>query len=426
MAIVFGRTLILAKIFSQPLCAMSIVSNNIKYLRKLNGLTQEQFSRRIGIKRSLLGAYEEARANPNHNNLIAMAKAFNVSVDMLLKQDLQRIRQTPELSIPLGNAPLIQNGLPANPPAVAPIFQTTGEPDSPDQFMSATDAPIVGTAYDDPFADTPDDPFGPVVSAKGSSGASGGSRPGPQPLSSVLNKYYRTESPAQPRPQQQPPARPPVVVTPASVPPAVAPVTMPVAQPMPPITAPVMPLPVAHAVPVPLPQPTQMPAPARSSEESSVHPAIPYVQQFQLAEYQQRHLQPDYLSRLPTMRLPNLPAGHYRAFEADADFTFPGALLVGQFVRNWFEIAEGRRYVLLVQNAGVFCRRVVNQVQQNGTLLLMADRPSVPSREVALKDVLEVWEVRAFVSQLMPDATPNFDRIKQLTDELRYEVERLK
>jgi transcriptional regulator with XRE-family HTH domain len=48
---------------------MSIVSNNIKYLRRLNGLTQEQFARKIAIKRSLLGAYEEARANPNLTNL---------------------------------------------------------------------------------------------------------------------------------------------------------------------------------------------------------------------------------------------------------------------------------------------------------------------------------------------------------------------
>ncbi|RYF61870.1 MAG: XRE family transcriptional regulator, partial [Cytophagaceae bacterium] len=63
---------------------MTLVSNNIKYLRKLNGLTQEQFSQRIGIKRSLLGAYEEARANPNWNTLITIAKLFNTSVDQLL------------------------------------------------------------------------------------------------------------------------------------------------------------------------------------------------------------------------------------------------------------------------------------------------------------------------------------------------------
>jgi transcriptional regulator with XRE-family HTH domain len=77
---------------------MTIVSNNIKYLRRLNGLTQEQFSRRIGIKRSLLGAYEEARANPNLDNLQNMAKIFGTSVDSLIKTDIRKIKETPGLN----------------------------------------------------------------------------------------------------------------------------------------------------------------------------------------------------------------------------------------------------------------------------------------------------------------------------------------
>ncbi len=76
---------------------MSIISNNIKYLRRLNGLTQEQFSRRIGIKRSLLGAYEEARANPNYDNLQTIARIFGISIDDLIKNDLRRVRSTPDL-----------------------------------------------------------------------------------------------------------------------------------------------------------------------------------------------------------------------------------------------------------------------------------------------------------------------------------------
>ncbi len=77
---------------------MTIVSNNIKYLRRLNGLTQEQFSRKIGIKRSLLGAYEEARANPNLDNLQNMAKMFGTTVDALIKTDIRKIRETPGLN----------------------------------------------------------------------------------------------------------------------------------------------------------------------------------------------------------------------------------------------------------------------------------------------------------------------------------------
>jgi transcriptional regulator with XRE-family HTH domain len=91
---------------------MSIVSNNIKYLRRLNGLTQEQFARRIGIKRSLLGAYEEARANPNLENLKTIAQVFGTSVDSLIKTDIRKIRETPGISLAQSTTGIIEQ----NPP----------------------------------------------------------------------------------------------------------------------------------------------------------------------------------------------------------------------------------------------------------------------------------------------------------------------
>lgn len=68
---------------------MSTVSDNIRYLRKLKGFTQEQFAERIGIKRSLLGAYEEARANPNEIYLDTMADLLGVEVEHLLNENLR-------------------------------------------------------------------------------------------------------------------------------------------------------------------------------------------------------------------------------------------------------------------------------------------------------------------------------------------------
>ena len=70
---------------------MTLVSKNIKYLRKTNNYTQEQFAEKIGIKRSLLGAYEEGRADPRLNNLLNIAKQFNVSVDTLISKNVEEM-----------------------------------------------------------------------------------------------------------------------------------------------------------------------------------------------------------------------------------------------------------------------------------------------------------------------------------------------
>ncbi len=119
---------------------MSLVANNIKYLRRMNGLTQEQFARRIGIKRSLLGAYEEGRANPNLDNLMNIAKIFGTTVDNLLKNDIRRLRESQGVPIP----------------QPAPQLQLKPEPEAPKPLAS-----IIDKYYRQPVAQQSSQPAAP-------------------------------------------------------------------------------------------------------------------------------------------------------------------------------------------------------------------------------------------------------------------------
>ncbi|MEO9211399.1 MAG: helix-turn-helix transcriptional regulator, partial [Ginsengibacter sp.] len=67
---------------------MSQAGQNLKYLRKLRGWTQEEFATRLGIKRSLIGAYEEERADPRIEVLEIVGDIFKVTLDELLLHDL--------------------------------------------------------------------------------------------------------------------------------------------------------------------------------------------------------------------------------------------------------------------------------------------------------------------------------------------------
>ncbi|GAB3338907.1 hypothetical protein GCM10027299_51390 [Larkinella ripae] len=361
---------------------MSIVSNNIKYLRRLNGLTQEQFARRIGIKRSLLGAYEEARANPNLDNLMSIARAFNTTVDNLLKSDLRKIRETPDLSLPLDrsssdNHPKIPASFPAS-----PLPKDIQETDHP------------ATA--------------------------------PKSLSAVLEKYY-----------QQPATKPaagfqkPVDPTPR--------IKL--------VSQRIIPRPVSHREgfsPFTLPRPEPVAPPlsfnnayenartgSKPESERHTHPVqeatntIQWVQKRQYSDYMQRYQQPEFLNRLAVLQLPLLPPDTYRAFEAGDEFVYPGAMLIGKFVRNWYDIADGKLYILLVQSQGILCRRVFNQVKTKGMLLLSSENASVSTREVPIREVLEVWEVAAFISQQMPEVPPSLDGIRSLVEDLQYELDRI-
>jgi transcriptional regulator with XRE-family HTH domain len=67
---------------------MSTAGKNLKYLRKLRGWTQEEFATKLQIKRSLLGAYEEERAEPRIDVLEMVGEIFKLTLDELLLKDL--------------------------------------------------------------------------------------------------------------------------------------------------------------------------------------------------------------------------------------------------------------------------------------------------------------------------------------------------
>lgn len=67
---------------------MALANQNLKYLRKLRGWTQEEFANKLRIKRSLLGAYEEERAEPRIDVLEVVCDMFKLTLDEMLRKDL--------------------------------------------------------------------------------------------------------------------------------------------------------------------------------------------------------------------------------------------------------------------------------------------------------------------------------------------------
>ncbi len=67
---------------------MGSINQNIRYLRRLRRWTQLEMAAKLGIKRSLLGAYEEGRANPRNEVLEKISDLFHISLDDLMRSDL--------------------------------------------------------------------------------------------------------------------------------------------------------------------------------------------------------------------------------------------------------------------------------------------------------------------------------------------------
>jgi transcriptional regulator with XRE-family HTH domain len=67
---------------------MSFAGKNLRYLRKLRGWTQEEFANKLKIKRSLLGAYEEERAEPRLEVTETICNIFKMTMEEFFLKDL--------------------------------------------------------------------------------------------------------------------------------------------------------------------------------------------------------------------------------------------------------------------------------------------------------------------------------------------------
>ena len=57
------------------------IANRLQKLRKENGYSQEELADKLGISRQAVSKWERAESSPDTDNLIVLARLYNVSLD---------------------------------------------------------------------------------------------------------------------------------------------------------------------------------------------------------------------------------------------------------------------------------------------------------------------------------------------------------
>ncbi len=73
---------------------MNFLGSNLRWLRKEKGLTQDRLAGKIGVKRSLVSAYEEGRTEPKLRTILTICHYFGISMDALVNTDLSKEQKT--------------------------------------------------------------------------------------------------------------------------------------------------------------------------------------------------------------------------------------------------------------------------------------------------------------------------------------------
>ena len=158
---------------------------------------------------------------------------------------------------------------------------------------------------------------------------------------------------------------------------------------------------------------------------------IELIPQKASAGYLNGYADPEYLQEMPKFKLPLLgESGTFRAFEISGDSMVPmqsGTVIVGKYLDDLESVKDGYTHVLLTATEGIVYKRVF-QLAEKERFLLVSDNKHYSSYEVEYKDVLEIWEARAFISQDFPnpDSDVSLEKLKNIVLDLQQEVIKLK
>ncbi|SHN12346.1 Phage repressor protein C, contains Cro/C1-type HTH and peptisase s24 domains [Cyclobacterium lianum] len=150
------------------------------------------------------------------------------------------------------------------------------------------------------------------------------------------------------------------------------------------------------------------------------------------AGYLNGYADPEYMEKLPNFSLPNLATNRtYRAFEISGDSMLPlmpGTLIIGAYVESALEVKNGKTYVLVTKTEGIVYKRVFNYIQEKGKLFAVSDNDRYKPFDIAIQDVLEIWEAKAYVSKEFPEPSSSgpvtLEDLAAMIQEIKADIRR--
>jgi len=136
----------------------------------------------------------------------------------------------------------------------------------------------------------------------------------------------------------------------------------------------------------------------------STRAAAGYVESFQ---------DPEFISDLPKMNIPQLSGGHYRAFEIEGESMLPvlsGSVVICNYVERIHDIKDRATYIIASKNDGVVYKRVVKD-DANQALTMISDNNTYAPYTLPYSEVGEIWKYQAHIgfSDAEEDRTMNIE-----------------
>ena len=103
---------------------------NLKELRKIKNLSQEDLAERVGVSRQSVSKWETGEAYPEMNNILMLCKIFNCKINDLLSNNLEDFESfdeegdilSPPIEVGASRASILMNAVSELNPCVPRFF----------------------------------------------------------------------------------------------------------------------------------------------------------------------------------------------------------------------------------------------------------------------------------------------------------------
>ncbi len=365
---------------------MTLVSRNIRYLRRLHGMTQEEFANKIGIKRPSLGAYEESRATPNLANLQIIAKTFNISVDDLISLDIRLIKEKASVhtendifDINLGEdiKEDLREDLEKMQKEAQEIISRNLAKDLEEKLKSNQQQNnLQQNSFLNNFRDNQKEDY----------------------KNDFQNDFQDNYSEKKQDFQQEKTQK----------------TTYPTLE-----------------TDFFTPQNTYNPENnQQNNQNKKAKNDIPFIKLPQRNEYLASYDNPSFVADLPQLNLSLLAENEQnrenrdlRAFEMGQDFPQPKTVLIGEYIKNWYNLQDNY-YVIVSQRQGIFYAKVENLLKTENYLKIITNENTF---RLPLREIFEIWQPILMISAHLPEIMPNPNtKLYSLISELQNEINQLR
>lgn len=142
------------------------------------------------------------------------------------------------------------------------------------------------------------------------------------------------------------------------------------------------------------------------------------------AGYLQHQQDPDFISKLPSFRLPGFYGKSFRAFEITGDSMLPGInpgdMIVGSYVEALNEIRNGSVYIVVTHDGSIVAKRVT--ALGNDIYELKSDNAVYEPYAVKAEDIAQIWKAESRITKKF-EAPAGNERLSSLEQRL-IELER--